>query len=325
MDVHYTIRQLQYFVAAAQTGTMSAAASRCHVSQSALSLSISQLERTLGVKLFVRQRAKGIELTPAGVKVYQQAEALLRQAGELEARVDVERGDTLTGTLTVGCSAPLAALYIPALLTGFKTEVPLVALEFVEHDAGALLRGLRDGLFELALLYTMGLEADIDWIEVDELVPHVVLPSDHRLADDESVSLFDLANDPMILIDLSPTRDTWSRLMADLGLEPIVAYRTQSFELVRSLVGRGAGYALLFNQPTTNATYEGNTVVVKPIRESTPSMYVGLGYLAGTKLTTRASRFAEFATTALRERRDQQTALYTDRRQPVATDDRVLI
>ncbi len=309
MDVHYTIRQLQYFVAAAQTGTMSSAADRCHVSQSALSLSISQLERTLGVKLFVRQRAKGIELTPAGLRVLKQAEALLRQAGELEARVNVERGDELIGTLTVGCSASLAALYIPSLLTGFKTEVPSVALEFVEHDVPALMRGLRDGLFEMALLYTLGLETEVDWIKVDELVPHVLLPSDHRLADEESVSVFDLVNDPMILIDVAPSRDAWSSLMRDLGIEPFVAYRSQSFELVRSLVGRGAGYALLFNQATTDATYEGNTVVVKPILEAAPSMYVGLGYLAGTKLTPRASRFADFAIEALRERRAQQSEL----------------
>ncbi len=325
MDVHYTIRQLQYFVAAAQTGTMSSAADRCHVSQSALSLSISQLERTLGVKLFVRQRAKGIELTPAGLRVFEQAEALLRQAGELEARLNVERGDELIGTLTVGCSASLAALYIPSLLTGFKAEVPSVALEFVEHDGSSLLRGLRDGLFEMALFYTTGLETDLEWIEVDELVPHVILPSNHRLAKDESVSLFDLANDPMILIDVAPSRDTWTMLMRDLGIEPIVAYRSQSFELVRSLVGRGAGYALLFNLPTTDATYEGNTVVVKPIRETTPSMFIGLGYLGGTKLTPRASRFAKFAIEALRERRAQQTQLRVRNMRPSLVEERMLI
>ena len=325
MDVHYTIRQLQYFVAAAQTGTMSGAAARCHVSQSALSLSISQLERTLGVKLFVRQRAKGIELTPAGLRVCKQAEALLRQAGELEARVDVERGDTLSGTLTVGCSATLAALYIPTLLTGFKAEAPLVALEFVEHEVPSLMRGLRDGLFELTLLYTFGLESDIEWIEVDELVPHVALPTDHRFADDESVSLIDLANDPMILMDVAPSRETWTQLWHDLGIEPTVAYRTQSFELVRSLVGRGAGYAMLYNQPSSDVTYEGDTLVIKPIREATQSMYIGLGYLGGTRLNARASRFADFATKTLRARREYQTAIRNQRVSRPLVDEPVLI
>lgn len=299
MDVHYTIRQLQYFVAVAQTGTMSGAAARCHVSQSALSLAISQLERSLGVKLFVRQRAKGAELTPAGMRVLQQAEELLQQAGELQAQIDIERGAEPRGTLPLGCYTGLAPLYIPPLLTGFKEECPGVALEFSESAQPELMRDLREGVFELALLYDSELDPDIEYTVVDELKPYILLPEKHRLAGEAAVSLFDLADEPMIQVDLPPSRENWTQNMLDLGIEPTIGYRSHSFELVRCLVGRGLGYAPLFQQPPLDRTYEGHVVVARPIVEEIHPVRVVLGYPAGTKLTVRARHFVDFTVETL--------------------------
>ena len=92
MEVHYTLRQLQYFVAVSQVGTLNEAASRCHVSPPALSLAISELERSLGVKLLVRHRSKGTHLTPGGSRVLKLAESLLAQARDLQESADAESG-----------------------------------------------------------------------------------------------------------------------------------------------------------------------------------------------------------------------------------------
>jgi DNA-binding transcriptional LysR family regulator len=300
MDVHYTIRQLQYFVAVAQNGTMSGAALRCHVSQSALSLAISQLERSLGVKLFVRHRAKGAELTPVGLRVLQQAEGLLRQAGELQAQIDVERGTEPGGTLPLGCYTGLAPLYIPPLLTGFKQECPGVALEFSEAAQPELMRGLREGVYELALLYDSELDPDIEYTVVDELKPYILLPEAHRLAGKEAVSVVDLADEPMIQVDVPPSRENWTQNMLELGVEPNIGYRSHSVELVRCLVGRGLGYAPFYTPPPLDRTYEGHVVIARPIVEDIPPMRVVLGHPAGTRLTTRAGRFVDFTVATLR-------------------------
>ncbi len=61
-----SLRQLDYFVIAAEIGTMTGAAQRLHVSQSAVSLGIAELERQLGVQLLLRCKAKGLTLTEAG-------------------------------------------------------------------------------------------------------------------------------------------------------------------------------------------------------------------------------------------------------------------
>jgi DNA-binding transcriptional LysR family regulator len=305
LDVHYTIRQLQYFVAVAQSGTVSTAAARCHVSQSALSLAISQLERSLGVKLFVRQRAKGAELTLSGQRLLERAESLLQQAGELQVQIEIERGAELRGTLPLGCYTGLAPLYIPSLLAHFKEECPGVALEFTEDAQPALLRGLREGIFELALLYDTDLSSDIEYTVVDELRPYVLLPENHPLAGSAEVSLLDLADEPMIEVDLPPSRENWTKNMAEIGIEPNVAYRSRSFELVRCLVGRGLGYTAMFQRPLIDRTYEGHAVVARPIVEEITPARVVLGYPAGSTPTTRARSFMTFAVKTFMNVRDR--------------------
>lgn len=80
-----SLRQLSYFVAAAEAGTMTGAGAALHVSQSAVSLGLAELERQLGVRLVLRRRAHGLTLTAAGRELIGPARALLRLAEELRA------------------------------------------------------------------------------------------------------------------------------------------------------------------------------------------------------------------------------------------------
>src|SRR5436305_14964609 len=86
----YSLRQLQYFVVVAESGTIRAAAARLHVAESAVSMSLTELERTLQVQLVVRRRAHGVQITPSGRATLRLAKALLHQAHELEAEISGE-------------------------------------------------------------------------------------------------------------------------------------------------------------------------------------------------------------------------------------------
>jgi DNA-binding transcriptional LysR family regulator len=295
VEVHYTLRQLQYFVAVAQTGTLSAGAARCHVSPPALSLAVSQLEHSLGVQLFVRQRAKGAELTAAGGRVLDHALDLLAQAERLLQRAEVETGSELVGDLTVGCYTTLAPLLIPPLLTGFRDLCPGVSLAFSEYAQPEVQRELRDGVVDMALLYEHQLDPDFEYVVVQVLRPYVLLPAAHRFADQDTVSLAALAEEPMILFDVPPSRENWLRITRGLAIEPLVGHRTHNFELARCLVGRGVGYAPLFQRPPLDLTYERLPVVPKAISEPIPPLRIVLAYPSVRNLSARARRFADFA------------------------------
>ncbi len=79
------LRNLKYFIAAAEEGTISQAAIRCHIAQPSISSAISQLEAEFNSKLFLRSK-KGVSLTAFGDRFYQQAKSLLREASAFEAK-----------------------------------------------------------------------------------------------------------------------------------------------------------------------------------------------------------------------------------------------
>lgn len=157
MTEELSLRRLAYFVAAAELGTMTRAAQRLHVSQSAVSLAVAELERELGVQLLLRRRARGLTPTAAGRRVLADARVLLRRADELRAGAR-DLGATLRGRLVVGCFATLAPLVLPGLLDGFAAAHPDVDLDFVEGSLVDLQAMLLDGRCELALLYDMDIE-----------------------------------------------------------------------------------------------------------------------------------------------------------------------
>ena len=105
MATSITLRQLEYFVAAARAGTMAGAAGALHVSPAAVSLGIAELERTLGGELFRRVAHQPLVLTSTGQDLLAGATTIVSDARDLERRVD-ERS-TVDGCCTSGASRRL--------------------------------------------------------------------------------------------------------------------------------------------------------------------------------------------------------------------------
>jgi DNA-binding transcriptional LysR family regulator len=93
----------------------------------------------------------------------------------------------------------------------------------------------------------------------------VLLPDGHPLAASLSLSLEDLVPEPLVLLDIQPSRDYFLSLFRDRGLEAQVAYRTRSLETLRGFVGHGLGYSLLATKPANSMSYDGRPVVARPL------------------------------------------------------------
>src|SRR5262249_37494607 len=92
------------------------------------------------------------------------------------------------------------------------------------------------------------------------------------------------APEPMVLHDIPPSRTYFPSLFAEHGLSPTIGYRSASFEMVRSLVGNGLGYALLSTRPANSVTYDGHTVVSRPIAEPVTPSRLAVVTAGGTSL-----------------------------------------
>jgi len=312
-----SLRALRYFVAAADAGSVTLAAAAVRVSQPSISAAIAQVEADLGVQLFVRHHARGLSLTPAGERFLAQARGLLAHAREVEQFAGA-MGDAQRGEVSAACFITLAPFLLPGLLAEFSARYPEIAVQVEEANQAEILDLLGSGRCEIALTYAYGLSDEYEAEVLAELPPRAILSEGHRLARRRTLKLADLANEPMILLDLPHTRDYFQSLFHTAGIEPRIAYRTRSYEMVRALAARGLGFGILNAIPRLPWTYDGHKVVAVPFVEDLPRVYVVSLRLQRLTLRPSVAVFAQFSKEYFAEVWPRLTQPLTKRRPPAS-------
>lgn len=298
MQPQFTLRQLSYFLTAVDHLSMTDAGRAAHVSQSAISLAVADLERQLGTQLFIRHHGHGLSLTDAGRRITPSARELIARATDLgdEAR---EIGESMTGTLRVACYETIAPFLIPRLVTGFTDRYPQVELAFAEGDMVDLHRLVRSGEAELMICYDLDLGSDIEIHSLAQTRPYVLMAPDHPLAGSSEVSLSELADTPFVLLDQPQSSLYFLGLFDAAGVTPAVRHRTSSFEMVRSLVARSLGYSLLIQRPVSDTSYEGLPLVCVPLQRPAHTLTIIAGVPRGIRQTRRGAAFVAHCSTEL--------------------------
>ena len=122
--------------------------------------------------------------------------------------------------------------------------------------------------------------------------PRVLFAADHPLAQSDTVTLDALLPHPMILLDTPPSADYFLGLFDGIGT-PDVRYRSDWIEMVRGLVGRGLGYAILGTRPASNITYDGRKLVTRPIANPVASSRIVLATRADHASSSAAAMFSQ--------------------------------
>lgn len=189
--------------------------------------------------------------------------------------------------LSVGCFHTFGPFLMPRLIRRMEG----IDIRLIEGDQRRLRESLQAGESEIALLYDMDLDEDFEKIRLDELHPYVLLPDGHRLAAQSEIEPTELAEEPMVLLDAPPSADYFANVMRAAGVEPLITYRSGSFEMVRGLVGHGLGYALLVTKPASDMTYDGLKLVVRPLVGSQAPSSVIIAHRRNENLSAPARRF----------------------------------
>ncbi|WP_297836362.1 LysR family transcriptional regulator [Pseudomonas sp.] len=189
------IRQLRAFVMVGEELSFVGAATRLHISQPALSQTIRQFEAQLGVQLFDRNTRK-VALSDAGQALLPQARDILKKIAQL-AQTAEDHAIGLRGSLKVGFLIGAGVDLMPKILSSFAKLFPQVNVIVKEFDFSAPDAGIGDGMDVSVLRPPL----DLQGIELITLVEEdcvACLPSTHRLAGAQSVSIYDLLDDPII-------------------------------------------------------------------------------------------------------------------------------
>lgn len=288
--IKYTLRQANYFVAAADHGSIAGAAVSLNVAQPSVSSAVAKLEDVLGVQLFIRHHAQGVSLTPAGQRMVVEMRALLGHAGDV-LNSAARAGEEVAGIFDVGCFLTIASFYMPGLIKNFQDAYPDATIRLNEGMQNDLVSGLETGQFELAVVYSADLPENLDTEPLADFPPYVLLPDGHPFANRESLSLEEMIDEPMILLDMLPSSRYFTTLFIHLGFEPNIQYRSPSFETVRSMVGNGFGYSVLVTRPAGDLTYDGKRIVAIPLSDDVPQGQIVLARMARTRPTRIAQAF----------------------------------
>lgn len=292
MALRFTLRQLEYLVAVGETGSITAAASRVNVSSPSVSAAIAQLEADLGLPLFVRRPAQGLTPTPAGRAITEEARAVLKGAARIVERAGEIRG-SVQGPLTVGCLVSFAQTVLPQVRRGFVDRHPLVVFRQRELDHAALLDGLRNAELDLALTYDLELPAGFDFVPLVSLPPYAVLHDGHPLAGAASLSAQDLAEHPMVLLDLPISADYFLSFFSAAGLSPRIAERTRDMGVMRGLVANGFGYSIANFRPAPDLAPDGRHLRFVPLSSALRPMRMGLLLAQGADGAYNVRAFVE--------------------------------
>ena len=298
--LRFTLRQLEYALAIAEQGSIAKAAQQLGVAQPSLSASLQKLEDQLGLQLFIRHHAQGVSPSPQGLRFLNDARSLISHGQDFQ-RDSTDAGKLVEGDLTIGSFSTIAPVYAPKLIAGFQKLHSRARLKLEEGAQERLVAGLRSGQYDLALLYKFDMPDDLKITELATLRPYVLLNANHKLAAKKRVSLHDLANDPLILLDILPSRTYFTRLLESQGITPKVSFASPSLELVRGLVGQGLGYSLLITRPFGDQTYDGEALAIRPIVEDVEDGVIAIAALKSLRPTRLISTFEEFCVNFFRK------------------------
>lgn len=300
MPLRFTLRQLEYFVAVGEAGSIAAAAGRLNVSSPPISAAIAQLEAEFGLQLFLRQHARGLVLTPEGRRFLAQARAALAAAGALHDLAQDISGK-VRGPLDVGCLPTVAPILLPGLRRGFLDAWPEVAFHQSERDQAGLIAGLRGAELDLALTYDLGVPSDLDFVALARLDPYAVLPGNHPLAGRAAVTLADLQPHPMVLLDLPLSVDYFLGLFDSAGLSPVIIERTRDIAMMRALVGQGFGYSIANIPPRSALSPDGLPLAHVPIAGRQRALRLGLLLPGGLRRSRTVAAFIDHCRARLTE------------------------
>lgn len=239
------LRQIQYFIEVAKREHVTEAAHELHVAQSAVSRQIFNLESELGVQLFIRE-GRNVRLTAIG-KVFlehmKEAMKVIESARrEVEESLDPERG-----TIRIGFPSSMATYTLPTAISAFRDSYPNVKFKLNQGSYHHLIEAVIRGEIDMALLgpvpkYAKKIKSSILFVE--KIV--ALLPSNHPLSNESSITLGQLRKDSFVLF---PNGFILRQIVVDacqqLGFEPKVSFEGEDIDAIKGLVSAGLGITLI--------------------------------------------------------------------------------
>lgn len=290
------LRFLNYLDEVARAGSFRQAAEKLHIAPSAVIRRIQDLEEELGTPLFERL-PRGVRLNAAGELFVAYIRSRSAQLDQVRSEIEDLQG-LRRGQLKLVASQALAPAFLPKTIAGFRGHHPLVQVQARIGDHLQAVQALRDFETDLALVFNLDSEPDIERLGEFEQKLLATMHRDHPLAQKAELKIRDCMDYPLVL----PGREIGGRQLLDrfltrssVKLRPVV--ESNSFEFMRGYLYHEQ--AITF-QIAIGAVTDGDALVAREISDrGFPKGLLVLASLRGRQLPVIAHAFAEHLRTAL--------------------------
>lgn len=277
--LNYTLKQLRYVEAAGRLGSITKAAGELSISPSSITAAIGAVEGGLGYDLFIRTPARGILPTPQGAEALKMIRVFIQQSRHFEAEMQAVDGG-LSGAVRIACYATAAPAVLPPILSGMSSHLPDTKFSIFEGSIERVMEFLNNGEADMAFCYATSVESRHTFEPLFDAPPFAIVPRTDPFAQREIISLAELAERPVIMLDLPVAREYFDNVFSAAGLSPRIAHSTRSSEILRALVGIGFGVSLLNIRPLGYHESESDYAIV-PISDAITPPTFGIVTIRG--------------------------------------------
>ncbi len=297
MVINWTSREIEVFLALAETLSFRRTAERMHLSQPAVSGVVARLEEALQVKLFDRT-TRQVQLTGPGQVFAEQARRLHRLS-EDAVRAVREVASLQVGQVAMAAMPSLAATVVPSTFARFRAAHPGVRLRLLDTLSGPAFELVRAGQVDFALTAANPAYADLDYLPLASDGFVLLLPRGHALARGrKSLSWAEVADLPHISMPLpSSVRQYADAALLEHRIRFAPQFELEHLASIKALVAAGLGVAALPELAANVGPDEG--IVRRPLRDPDLRRPIGLVTLRGRSLSPAAQAMVEMLREAM--------------------------
>lgn len=260
------LRHIKAFLTAAKIGNFTRAANELHISQSAFTVQIRQLEEALGVTLFDRSKRR-VALTSAGKEIVVPLERILIEMESIVGRTKQLAG-LRRGIVNVAVLPSIASQVLPEVIREYTQRYPGIVVQIKDVVAERLIEAVKKEEADFGIGSRIRLDRDLKAMPllVDRLCAFV--PKTHLLGRSGSVTLKDLVAQPLILTGRdSSVREIVERALKRERMQPKIAYETNYMSTAIGMVRAGLGIAVLpeFASSVENSGEIRTVTISKPL------------------------------------------------------------
>ncbi|GIP26407.1 LysR family transcriptional regulator [Paenibacillus sp. J23TS9] len=276
---------LRYFQTVARLENMTRAAQTLQVSQPALSKMIGNLEKELTIKLFDRT-GKYIRLNEYGKRFLARVDLALQTLDDGKTEL-LDMAEKPSGTLVIYIQ--VGSYLLPDMITSFRKLYPEAEFKLLQHDQ----EQRESPAYDLCLSSSPFRIPGNEFISLLTEEIMLAVPSDHRLANRESIRLSELSEDGFISLKRGKQlREMTDSLCLAAGFTPRIIYECDEPSMVRSLVHSGLGVS--FIPSITWGVSQGSSAVLIPIEEPISTRTIEITWYTNRYMTQVAKKFKEF-------------------------------